>query len=232
MGSKHASIHIRCDNSEEVISTLEKKFNKKLAANKQDLLALELLKNIANNTINGILDEGEKAEKQAAFESIMRNASRDIANVEPAVLVVRKHFVSVYWYDHIRSENLEREAIEYSHLCRAPVLGVAVYDDTNFQIYAVSNLKGQAPLQCKGEYFFDYDDISPVAAEEVCNLMHAPFLLVPLEHALSLQDGESMVDSFETGTGILVFMWDDFCKEQNYEVLHQWEGATVYRINS
>lgn len=230
MGSKHASVHIRCDDYEYVLSILKKKFNKKSAPNKKDLFVLEFIKAVANSNIDKITDKAEKAEKLSVLEDIIGRATEDMGNSEPAVIVVRPYFVSVYWYDHIRSENLATEAVEYSSLCNAPVLGVAVYDDSNFQIYAVSCMKGEPSRGCKGEYFFDHNDITTVAAEEVCDIVNTPFWLSELTDTLSLKDGENMVASFEDKTGIIIFMNDDFCMEQQFQLLHSWTNGKVYNI--
>lgn len=108
---------------------------------------------------------------------------------EPAAIVVRKDFVSIYWYDHIRVENLSTEASKYAALCDVPALGVGVYDDTYFSIYAVRNAGKPNKESCVGEYLFDYEDLTPVDAQRVCELLDAPFFLNGLQNVLSCDEG-------------------------------------------
>jgi len=228
MGSKHASVHLRCEDSAEVLAKLKKEFRKKKGPSKKDLLAMEIIKAFAKKNISEISDPNEKAEKEAVLAQVMNDAHRDMGQGDPAVIVVRDHFVSVYWYDHIRIENLREEMMEYAYLCGVPALGVGLYDDTNFSIYAVCNAGKTDVRGARGEYLFDYEDITEVEAEDVCDIVNAPFYLEGLQKALAADDGETMAALFEEGTGLPILMSDDECREYGMKLLHQWGGAVVY----
>lgn len=188
MGSKHASVHLRCDDSTQVLAKLKEKFHKK------------------------------------------KEPQEDMDGDDPAVIVVGEHFVSVYWYDHIRVENLRKEMMKYAHLCGVPALGVGIYDDTNFSIYAVCNAGKPEARSCRGEYLFDYEDITPVEAEDICDIIDAPFYVEGLQKVLAADDGEEMADTFELETGLPIYMDDDLCEEDGMKKLHEWENATVFLV--
>lgn len=103
-------------------------------------MAMEIIRAFANTNISAIVDPQEKAEKELLLADIMKQAEIDMGAKEPATIVVREHFVSIYWYDNIRSENLQQETLNYSADHKLPALGVAVYDDTNFQLYTVRDI--------------------------------------------------------------------------------------------
>lgn len=228
MGSKHAGIHLRCDNSTEILAKLKKEFNKKNKPRKKDMMALELIKAFANKNISDITDPTEKAEKEAILSQAMDKALKDMASGEPATIVVRKHFISIYWYDHIRIENLQEELKKYAYTSGVPAMGVGIYDDTNFSIYAVCNIGGPKARGFKGEYLFDFNDITPVAAEDICDTVDAPFLLDALQETLSKDEGELMALTFEQKTGLPILMSDEDCEEKGLQTLYQWSNATVY----
>lgn len=229
MGAKHAGVHLRCDDSNAVLPKLKREFGeKKTGPSKKDVAAMEIIKAIARKNIAEIADPTEKAEKNAFIEQIMRNAQRDMMAGDPAVIVVREHFVSIYWYDHIRSENLSQEMLEYAAVCGVPAMGVSVYDDANFTLCAVCNAGMPDAHGCRGEYLFDYDDITPVEAEAVCDTINAPFLLEALKKTLSCGDGERMAAVFEEETGILIFMDETECKKSGMKELYKWGNAAVF----
>ena len=228
MSSKHAGIHLRSDNSKEILAKLKNEFNNKNKPNKKDMMALELIKAVVNKNISDITDPTEKAEKEATFSQVMDKALKGMASGEPATIVVRQHFISIYWYDHIRSENLLEELKKYAHMSGVPAFGVSVYDNTNFSIYAVCNIGGPNARCFKGEYFFDFDDITPVAAEDICDTVDAPFLLDALQETLSKDEGELMALTFEQKTGLPILMFDEDCKKKGLQTLYQWSNATIY----
>lgn len=225
MSSKHAGVHLRCSDSAEILLKLKGLFDKKIKPSKGDLAAMELIRAFAASNIEAISDADERAEKEAILTKVMGQA---LVDGEPAVIVVRKHFVSIYWYDHIRPENLKKEAMEYSSLCGVPALGVSVYDGENFLICAVCSAGTPNVKACMGEYMFDYDDITPVKAEDICTIADAPFLLEALKETLSCTDGEKMAETFEKSTGLPVFMYaEDFEKAGKKPILN-WKSAAVY----
>lgn len=228
MGSKHASVHLRCDESSLIIARLKKEFGKKKGPTEKDQLAMKIIMAFANKNIASIKDPQERAEKEAVLAETMRQAETDIYERDPAVIVVREHFVSVYWYDHIRAENLRSETLEYAAAHGVPALGVACYDDTNFQIYAVRDAGTRNVRKCFGEYLFDFDDITPVTAEDICDVIDTPFLLDGLSEVLACEEGETMANMFEKKTGLSVFTWADECKECGMKLLYDLEGAKIY----
>ncbi|MCD7992846.1 MAG: hypothetical protein LUK37_14150 [Clostridia bacterium] len=191
-------------------------------------MALELIKAFAKKNISDITDPIEKAEKEAILSQVMDKALKDMASGEPATIVVRQHFISIYWYDHIRSENLQEELKKYAHMSGVPAMGVGIYDDTNFSIYAVCNIGEPNARGFKGDYLFDFNDITPVAAEDICDTVDAPFLLDALQETLSKDEGGLMAHTFEQRTGLPILMFDEDCKEKCLQTLYQWSNATVY----
>ena len=127
MGSKHAGVHLRCDDSSQVLAKLKKEFRGRKEPDKKDLLALEIIKAFAEQNVGAITDPAEKAEKELQLAEFMEQSRRKMGAGEPAVIVVRRHFVSIYWYDHIRIENLEEKMLEYAYLCGVPAMGAVVY---------------------------------------------------------------------------------------------------------
>ena len=228
MGSKHSGVHLRCDDSSAVIAKFRKEFSKKKGLSKKDLMTMEIVKAFAVKNINDITDPQEKAEKEAVLADIMKQAEIDMGAGDPAVIVIREHFVSIYWYDHIRSENLREEMLGYAATHKLPALGVAVYDDANFQLYAVRDVGTEQARGSLGDYLFEYDDITPVSAEEVCDIIDAPFLLDALTKTLSCEDGETMVETFEKETGLPVMMFEEDCIAANLEELYRLPGALIF----
>ncbi len=229
MGAKHASVHLRCDDETIVLEKLKGKFDREKARPaKKDLLAMELIKAIASKNVAKISDPAEKAEKKAILSQIMGQAKKDMEAGDPAVIAVREHFVSIYWYDHIRIDNLYQEMMDYAALCGVPAMGVGIYDDTNFYLYAVRNAKTPKACGCRGEYLFDYDDITPVTAGEVCRIIDAPFLLEAFHKTLSCSDGENMASVFEEETELPILMGEAACKSSGMRELERWKNAVVF----
>lgn len=127
MGAKHAGIHLRCDDSSAILPALKRAFGaKKKAPGKREAAAMELILSLARKNLAETVDPAERAQKSLAFEQLMANAQMDMATDAPATIVIREHFVSVYWYDHIRAENLSDELLEYAALCGVPAMGVSM----------------------------------------------------------------------------------------------------------
>lgn len=229
MGLKHAGIHLRCDDSSAVLAKLKKEFSeKKKGPHLKDKLMLKILKSIAEKNIREISDLKEKERKKAELESIMENACKEMNDGENAVIVVLPNFISIYWYDHIRFENMQDKLTEYSFISGVPALGVAIYDDANFLIYAVCNAGTPQVHTCCGEYIFDYDDISPINADEICDTICAPFLLEGLKKALACDDGDAMAQMFESQTGLTIYADKAFCEANGMKKLYEWASATVF----
>ena len=82
MGSKHASVHLRCEDSAEVLAKLKKEFRKKKGPSKKDLLAMEIIKAFAKKNISEISDPNEKAEKEAVQKRQVYEQQQNIKLVE------------------------------------------------------------------------------------------------------------------------------------------------------
>lgn len=229
MGLKHAGIHLRCDDSSAVLEKLKKEFGgKKKDPDLKDKLMMKILRSFAEKNIREISDPKEKERKKAELESIMENACKEMNDGENAVIVVHPRFVSIYWYDRIRPENMQDKLTEYSFISGMPAVGAAIYDDANFLIYAVCNAGTPQVYICRGEYIFDYDDISPINADEICDTICAPFLLEGLKKALSCDDGDAMAQMFETETGLHIYADKVFCETSGMKKLYEWTNATVF----
>lgn len=231
MGAKHAGIHLRCDDSEGVLARLREEFSEKKGCAQKDMRGLEMIRTFVGRNIREIEDSAERAKKEEAFSAILGRTMNAMGAGEPAVIVVREHFVSIYWYDHIRNDNLYETMTEYALLCDVSALGVAVYDDTNFLICAVCNAGKPDARSYLGEYYFDYDDIAPVKAGDICDAVNAPFFLEGLQKVLACRDGKTMAVAFEQETGLPVLMFDEDCSEAGMKELYRWGGAVVYCEN-
>lgn len=229
MGSKHAGIHLRYEDSGEVLARLKKEFSRKKGPSKKDQAAMAIIRAFAEKNISAIADEQERAEKEAVLAQIMGEAQRNMEDGDPAVIVLQPHFVSIYWYDHIRCENLGEELARYAALCGVPALGAAVYDDTNFQICAACDVGSDTARHCAGQYWFDYDDVQSADPAELCSILDADFLLPALRETLSQPDGEAMAGCFERLTGLPILMDEALCREKQLRELHRWENAVVFQ---
>lgn len=228
MGAKHASIHFRTEHPDRILSVLKKEFGKKKDSSKYDLAMLQLLNAFAQKNIETISDENEKVEKKADLVNFLENARANMGEGDNAVIVIRKNFISLYWYDHIRVDNLDELLYQYAHKSNTPVLGVALYDDSNFVIHAVYR-NGQAEAkECKGFYWFDEDDIQPAEAADLCHILNADFLLTALEETLSCIAGETMAESFEQKTGLTILMDTQMCNAAGMKEFQKWKRATVF----
>lgn len=230
MGAKHAGIHLRCEDSGAVLAKLKEKFDaQRSGLNKKEADGMEFIRSIVQKSIAKVADPAERTEKMLALEQIIANAQGNMAADEPAVIAVGEHFVSIYWYDHIREDNLPAEMLEYATVCGVPAMGVSVYDDTNFTLCAVCNAGTPNVRRCSGAYMFDHDDISPVEAETVCDTIGAPFLLDALKKTLSCRDGERMAAVFEAETGIPIFLDETACAKSGMKALYKWKSAVVVK---
>lgn len=129
------------------------------------------------------------------------------------------------------TENLRDEMLKYSQICGVPAMGVGIYDDTNFSIYAVCNAGKPDVRGCQGSYWFDCNDITPVTAKDICGIADAPFFLDALQKALPQEDGERMAATFERETGLPIFMYNEECRDSGMKELYRWGGAAVYSEN-
>ena len=229
MGSKHASIHFRSDTPDSLIPILKKLFDKKPKPDIHSIWAMKLIEAEAQGNINKITDEKEKNEKQTQLDIILNKARNDMDDSEKALIVMRERFVSLYWYDHIRNDNLDQMLFKYAGKTKTPALGVGVYDNSNFIIYAIRDAGRQSAEQAHGTYWFDNDDIKPVEATELTRIIEAEFLHNALEKTLSCEDGETMAETFEESTGLMILLDTEYCIEIGMTKIAEWGGADLFR---
>ena len=186
---------------------------------------LALLRAMAERNIRETASgEGERAEKTALLDAAMANAFRE-AGEERAVLVLRPGAVSLYWYDHIRTENLEEEAKDYARSLGVPALGLGVYDDTNVVICATDGRNA-----CRGFYWFDEDDVEPTDPAALCALLGAGEKAPAVAEALGYHEAEPMIQSLERIFGVELCLSADDCRELHYADVDTWPGADVFRV--
>ena len=53
MGAKHAGVHLRVKNSDEILSVLKQEFCKEIGPEKEDMLAMQMLESIARKYKSG-----------------------------------------------------------------------------------------------------------------------------------------------------------------------------------
>lgn len=229
MGAKRAGIHLRYTDREKTLTGLKKEFDSEGAAQKEiEKESQQYREFMAGLCTSRIKNEEERKEKLAVIEELCRMRE----DTEKATVIVRGDFISVYWYDVIRYENLRGELEKYAALCGVPALGAGIYDDDDFFICAVSGAGTPECEKCFGEYNFAEDDISPVKPGEICRLAGAPSLLLGLARTLRCGWGDEMAETFTKETGLEIFVDGDMAGELGMRKLYDWKGAAVYAAGS
>ena len=149
-----------------------------------------------------------------------------------AAVVLRKHFVSLYWDDRIRPNNMEKELCKYAKKLKMPALGISVFKDNNVVFHAVRDIGKESERECIGFYWFDEEDIKPIKASDLCQILDADFLLEALTETLSCEDGVKMAETFERTTGIMIFENIESCRDAGMMEVDVWESADVFREGS
>ncbi len=224
MGTKAAGIHFLTQEPEKLLPELERKFGKAPEPGDRDRAMMALLRSMAEKEIRETSsDEKERAEKTALLDAAMANAFRE-AEEDRAVVVLRPGAASLYWYDHIRTENMAQEAKEYAKAMGVPTLDLGVYDDTNAVLCAAD---GQSV--CRGLYWFDEDDVEPADSAGFCALLGCEDRTEAMAQALQYREAEPMVQALEKIFGIELYLDADVCRERHYEEAATWPGADVFR---
>lgn len=224
MGTKVAGIHFLTQEPTKLLPELKRKFGKAPGPGDKDRVMMALLRSMAEKNIRETSsDEGERAEKTALLDAAMANAFRE-AGEERAVAVLRPGAVSLYWYDHIRTENMEQEAKEYAKALGVPAMGLGVYDDDDVILCATDGKKVQ-----RGFYRFDEDDVEPADPAAFCALLGCEDRTEAVADALQYRDAEPMVRVLEKIFGIDLYLDADMCRERHYEETASWPGADVFR---
>lgn len=231
MGAKNASLHFRTDDPEALLPALKTLFSKAPKADKQSQAVMELIRAMGQMEIDKMPEGAAKAERQQALADFMADSTKITSADSPrAIIVLSRYFVSLYWEDKIRVENLGHVLGEYAAKLDLPAMGVALYDDTNFVILAVKNAGKPNKEECQGIYWFDEHDIRPIKAADLCRVLDADFLRLPFEHMLRAKNGEAMAELFERGTNLPIMLYPEDCPESELSMVAQWPNADVYHI--
>lgn len=225
MSSNYAGIHLYCENSGAMVEKLKEELGKK-AISKSEKRALDVVNAVLNKKIADAKDADEKAKVEANLIQTMQILKNAVGQHEAYTAVVREHFVSIYCHDLIRSESVRDELDTYVKKFKTPGIGVAVWQDFNFQIYAANEEKEAE--DCLGEYYFDEDDITPVKAEDICQVVGVPHLLESLQKVLSSQEGDKMAEVFEEEIGLKIYMDEDMCRDEGMKELFHSETLTIF----
>lgn len=225
MGTKAAGIHFFIQTPDKLLPKLKRIFNKRHGPGVKEREMMALLRAMAEKNIRETSsDDEELAAKTAQLDGAMAKAFRE-AGEERAVIVLRHGAVSLYWYDHIRTENLEDETKKYARDLGVHALGLGVYDDTNAVMCATDGIDSY-----RGFYWFDEDDIEPADPEVLCALLDAEDKTLAVAEALQYHDTEPMIRALEQIFGIELVMSADECREKCMEEIASLPGADVFRI--
>lgn len=227
MGSRDASLHLRCEDAGVLLPRLRAMLDDPACWREEMEAALGLLQQVLAQQLPQL-----DAEKQRAGNAVLAEFQEGLADREsredPAIVVVRPHFVSLYWYDHIRSENLEEVAWNFSRRCRVPVLGLCRFDLEDVQLCAVRNAGVPEADTCRGDYFFNEKDIQPVAAEDLCRILEMPALQKGLAEALACPDGEEMAETLEKVLGLPIYLNEARLSDAGKTPRERWWKTLVY----
>ncbi len=224
MGAKIAGFHFLTGEPDKLLPKLKRKFNKQPGPSEKDLGMMALLRAMAEGNIRKTAsDEGERAAKQAQLDAFMANAFREVGE-ERAVLVLRPGAVSLYWYDHIRTENLGQEAKKYAKSLGVPALGLGLYDDDDVILCATDGKVVQ-----RGFYWFGEEDIEPAVPAALCATLGLPDKESAVAEALQYQDAEAMVQALEQIFGVELYVDAEECRRAGREEIATWPGADVFR---
>ena len=229
MGIKTASIHFPTDEPEKILPLLKKQFEKKNKKNMLSLTEQKEISSISANIMSRLKDEDSmspEVQKAAADMIGYLNAlSQGEEYVrDPAVVLVQKQAVSIYWDDHLDDGSFGDVAARYAKNMKVPALGVSIYDDDNFSVLAACSKE-----ICKGSYWFDHEDIRPVDIEKFCSLLGWEARLSSLQEVFSLQDGEVMAQAFEQVSGLSLYESSESLLESDLPVIERWQKAVVLR---
>lgn len=119
MGAKSASLHFRTDEPDVVLAKLKKHYNKKekKQTDEKNQAFLMIMEAFANQNLETIEDERERELKKQDIAKFLEYCKGELteSQEEPAVIVVREHFVSLYHYDRLRADNIEKELLDFEN---------------------------------------------------------------------------------------------------------------------
>ncbi len=223
MAGNLAGIHFIAQQPERLLVLMENLFAKVRKPTKQEEKALLLLEGIARKNL-AAMDEATSMEKNEKLKQLIETAKGKIIMIEKAVLVIRQGFLSLYWHDRIRVENLKEMMLEYS-LKSSTTLGVGVYDNNNVFFCAVNPWSSEV---CSGTYWFDEGDVQPANAQKISAVLNCSDLTAPFGHVFSCSNGKVMAETFEKETGIQIYLDESFCKQLGFVKYSEWPLAVIY----
>lgn len=227
MGSREASLHLRCEDRGTLLPKLKTLLDDPSFWREETEDLLGLLGQVFEQQLPQ-LDERKQRAGKALLDNLRTGLDDWEQREDPAIVVVRPHFVSLYWYDHIRSENLEEQAWNFGRRCRVPVLGVCRFDICDLQLCGVRNAGCPEAVTCRGDYYFNEHDIQPVDAGELCRILEAPFLQEGVAAALACSDGEGMAQMLEKALKMPIYLNERMLSAEGKRPTECWRKTLVY----
>lgn len=230
MSSKLGSIHIRRYDNISYEELLKK--------------AIPLIKNYMNDVekkyveermgIPGFKESIEKfkkgtekkgwvwTEKQFFFGGAVKDG-------EKPIIIYGKDYISIYWYDVIRNENVNALADSVFKEIGIPVLGTGIFDGDQVTLYAVSKDNEGKIRKAEGSYYFGAC-IEPVDADELCEIFDIADLKEQMEDVLNAEDADEMADRLKKKIGICLDAYDEVDSGEGIELIEENEYAQIYKF--
>lgn len=208
-----------------LLQTLQPEFSQPLQADAQALNQLGLLGSLLQQNMDSLADPAQRAAQQAQLRQLAGNMPLcSLANSEKALLVQQNGFVSLFWGDQIRSDNLNEQVRRYAALTGLPVLGTALYQGENLTLYALSGTQ-----EAEAYYWFAQDEIQPGDGQELAALLQLPPRAADaLDDAFDAETLPDLLEGLQTALGISVVTPP--CAETLGAPAVQWPGADVYYL--
>lgn len=211
------SIHFRTNDPSYLLPLLETEFSSAPHPDERSRRQLELLGSLLQENLQLLSDSS----RQTQLRQLADTVSLQAAGSEKALLVITERFVSLYWGDRIRTDNLDEQVSYYSRLSGLPVLGLGVHGGGNLVLQAVC---GRQELQAY--YWFASDDLQPCSGSELAELLQLPAeIAAPLDSALGGETLEDILSPLEAALGITV---EEPLSLGKPELV--WPGAVLYNI--
>lgn len=160
---------------------------------------LGLLGSLLQKNMDTLADPAQREASRAQLRQLAGNMPlQSMASGEKALLVQQGNFVSLFWGDRIRSDNLDEQTRRYAALSGLPVLGIGTYQEANLTLYAVNGEQ-----ESEAYYWFEQDEIQPGDGAELCELLGLPQETAPaLEHAFDAETLEELTHRLQKALGI------------------------------
>lgn len=224
MAADLASIHFRTKDAKKVIAVLGKHFDQRLEAKKSRSTVTNVMETLKQD-LGQSSSEEVLAIQRAAIDKVMQDYKMDDYGL--AVIVVWKHFVSLYWPGCIRADNLAERLHEFGAMCKTPVLGLAITGDKRLDVHAVKNPGKKRIEERKGVYQFGEEEHSPVNVKELCQMINAEFMQDQVEAVLSKEDLTGIAEGFSAELALPIYMDPYTCYNAGMPPQYNWEGVAV-----